>query len=281
MLNNVHEVHNYSRQARSLGKKIGLVPTMGYLHEGHLSLVREIKKHCDLVVVSIFVNPTQFGPNEDLDAYPRDIDRDIKLLEKEGVNAVFYPEPKEIYPDNYSTFVSVEELSSRYEGTSRPTHFRGVTTIVSILFNAVSPNIAVFGQKDAQQAAVIKKMVSDLKFDIEILIAPIIREESGLAMSSRNIYLTDDEKENATILYRSLRHAEYLVQKGERNASVVLSEMREMIDSAGSSVLDYIALVEAGLFKPVDTLEEGNEYYILIACRFGKARLIDNIRIKL
>jgi len=281
MLNSVHEVHNYSRQARAVGKKIGLVPTMGYLHEGHLSLVREIKKYCDLVVVSIFVNPTQFSPNEDLDAYPRDLDRDIALLENEGVNAVFYPQPEEIYPANFSTYVDVMGLNSKFEGSSRPTHFRGVTTIVSILFNAVSPNVSVFGQKDAQQAAVIQKMVKDLKFDIDIVIAPIVREESGLAMSSRNIYLTEDEKEDATILFRSLRHAKFLIEKGERNASLIIKHVSEMINSVSSSNLDYVAIVEAETFIEVDELLPGSEYYILEACRFGKARLIDNILVKL
>lgn len=281
MLNSVHEVHNYSRQARSLGKKIGLVPTMGYLHEGHLSLVREIKKHCDLVVVSIFVNPTQFSPNEDLDSYPRDLDRDIKLLEKEGVNAVFYPQPEEIYPANFSTYVDVEELNKRFEGTTRPTHFRGVTTVVSILFNAVSPNVAVFGQKDAQQAAVIKKMVKDLKFDIDIIVAPIIREENGLAMSSRNIYLTEEERDDATILFRALRHAKFLVDQGERSAAEIKKHMKEMINAINSSELDYVAVVESELFLEVDELEEGSDYFILVACRFGKARLIDNFLISL
>jgi len=281
MLNSVHEVHNYSRQARAVGKKIGLVPTMGYLHEGHLSLVREIKKYCDLVVVSIFVNPTQFSPNEDLDAYPRDLDRDIALLENEGVNAVFYPQPEEIYPANFSTYVDVMGLNSKFEGSSRPTHFRGVTTIVSILFNAVSPNVSVFGQKDAQQAAVIQKMVKDLKFDIDIVIAPIVREESGLAMSSRNIYLTEDEKEDATILFRSLRHAKFLIEKGERDCGVIIKHVSEMINSVKSSNLDYVAIVEAETFIEVDELLPGSEYYILEACRFGKARLIDNILVKL
>ena len=205
-------MQSVSRQISCSGKKIGLVPTMGYLHQGHLSLIKKSKELCDITVVSIFVNPTQFAPTEDYEKYPRDIERDNKLLKEYNIDYVFVPSQEEIYSSGYQSYVYVNEISKKFEGEFRPTHFRGVTTIVSILFNCVKPDLAFFGQKDAQQAAVIKQMVSDLKYDIEIIVCPIVRETDGLAMSSRNVYLSPEERTKALTLHKSLLYAKKLIE---------------------------------------------------------------------
>jgi len=254
---------------------------MGYLHEGHLSLVRESKKKCDVTIVSIFVNPTQFAPSEDFKSYPRDLINDKELLESEKVDYLFLPEVDEIYPSNFQTFVNVEHITQKLEGEFRPTHFRGVTTVVMILLNSVQPNFAFFGQKDAQQAAVIKQMVKDLKVDVEIVVCPIIREKGGLALSSRNVYLSPEERKDSLVLYRSLELAKKIFSSGERRVNVILSEMNDLIREVKSTKLDYIRIVESDSFEITDELVEGNEYYILIACKIGKTRLIDNIKIKI
>jgi pantoate--beta-alanine ligase len=254
---------------------------MGYLHEGHLSLVRESKKKCDVTIVSIFVNPTQFAPSEDFENYPRDLEKDKRLLEDAKVDYLFLPDVNEIYPGNFQTFINVEHITQKLEGEFRPSHFRGVTTVVMILLNSVQPNFAFFGQKDAQQAAVIKQMVKDLKVDVEIVVCPIIRENDGLALSSRNVYLSPEEKKDSLVLYRSLELAIKIIFSGERRVNVILLEMNELIREVKSAKLDYIHTVEASSFKIVDELIEGNEYYILIACKIGKTRLIDNIKIKI
>ena len=253
---------------------------MGYLHEGHLSLIRKSKKTADITVVSVFVNPTQFAPNEDLNKYPHDLKRDKKLLEKEKVDFLFYPGIKEIYPENYNTYVEVSGITGNLEGWFRPTHFKGVTTIVSMLFNAVNPDHAFFGQKDVQQAAVIKQMTADLKFDIKIHVCPIVRETGGLALSSRNIFLSPSERKDAFVLNRSLKFASKLIKGGEANTKIIVKGMMKMVNSVGSSRLDYISIVEAESFKEIRKLEKGNKYYILIACRIGDTRLIDNLLIK-
>lgn len=273
-------MHAFSNERKREGKKIGLVPTMGYLHEGHLSLVDKAKELSDVVVVSIFVNPTQFAPNEDFTKYPRDEQKDKELLKDKGVDAVFMPAATEIYPPGYQSYVEVTEITKKQEGEFRPTHFKGVTTVVAILFNSVKPEVAIFGQKDAQQAAVIKRMVDDLKFDIQIVIAPIIREEDGLAKSSRNVYLSEKERKDALVLSSSLRYADQMIAAGERNAGVIISEMEKQIKAVDSSVLDYIRIAEAGSFNEVEMLQPGKEYYLLIACRIGKTRLIDNLLVK-
>lgn len=270
-------MHNFSLQMKKEGKTIGFVPTMGYLHEGHLSLVRKAREVSDVVVVSIFVNPTQFAPNEDFSKYPRDEEKDKLLLSKEGVDAVFIPSAREIYPDGFQTYVEVTKVTSGLEGESRPTHFKGVTTIVTILFNCVMPDAAVFGQKDAQQAAVIKRMVNDLKMNINIIVAPIVRESDGLAMSSRNIYLSAKERKDALVLSSSLRFASEMVAAGEREPEKIIQEMKKKIDAVDSSTLDYIKIVDSGSFEEADILAFGGEYFILIACRIGKTRLIDNV----
>jgi pantoate--beta-alanine ligase len=253
---------------------------MGFLHEGHLSLIRDSKKTSDVTIVSIFVNPTQFGPSEDFKSYPRDVQRDNKLLEDEGVDFLFLPLTEEIYPKNFQTYVNVEYVTKKLEGEFRPTHFRGVATVVMILFNCIQPDYAFFGQKDAQQLAVIKQMVNDLKIDVKIVGCPIVREADGLAMSSRNVYLSPSERKEALVLHRSLELAKQIVYEGERRVSIILSDMAELFCKIPSANLDYIKIVEADTFEIIDELEKGKEYFVLIACKIGKTRLIDNAKIE-
>ncbi|MBI9070020.1 MAG: pantoate--beta-alanine ligase [Melioribacteraceae bacterium] len=279
IVSRIKEMQRLSKSFKIIGKKVGFVPTMGYLHDGHLSLVRKAKAACDIVVVSIFVNPTQFSPNEDLEKYPRDFERDSALLKNEGVDIIFYPSVNEMYADGAQTFVDVANITQKFEGESRPTHFRGVSTVVTILFNAVQPDVAVFGQKDAQQAAVIKRMAKDLHFDIDIIVAPIVREADGLAMSSRNIYLSGQERKDALTLSKSLAVAETLINKGETEAEKIISKMKNLFAVIESSRLEYIKVVESCSFEEVKTLENGKEYFFLIACKVGKTRLIDNLLI--
>ncbi len=257
--------------------RIGFVPTMGYLHEGHLSLVRIARKYSDYVVCSIFVNPIQFGPNEDFSRYPRDIKRDEALLKKEKVDLLFYPSVKEMYAGDHKTYVEVTELSSILCGKSRPGHFKGVATVVLKLFNIVQPDIAVFGEKDFQQATIIKKMVADLNLDVKIVVAPIVREKDGLAMSSRNTYLSSEERSNATILYQALIWAKNSFNKENiRSPEYLINQMKQMIETKGGLV-DYIAVVDRKNLTPVRYLEKGNR--ILLAAFFGKTRLIDNMEL--
>ncbi len=269
-------MQSVSRQISCSGKKIGLVPTMGYLHQGHLSLIKKSKELCDITVVSIFVNPTQFAPTEDYEKYPRDIERDNKLLKEYYVDYVFVPSQEEIYSLGYQSYVYVNEISKKFEGEFRPTHFRGVTTIVSILFNCVKPDLAFFGQKDAQQAAVIKQMVSDLKYDIEIIVCPIVRETDGLAMSSRNVYLSPEERTKALTLHKSLLYAKKLIVGKEMDSQKVIGNIKVIISEEKSIKLDYVGIVNANGFREADLIEGGNEYYILVAARVGNTRLIDN-----
>lgn len=254
---------------------------MGYLHEGHLSLIRESKKTCDKTIISIFVNPTQFGPSEDFNSYPRDVERDNKLLEDEEVDYLFLPSTEEIYPKNFQTYVNVEYITKKLEGEFRPTHFRGVSTIVLILFNCVQPDYAFFGQKDAQQLTVIKQMVKDLKLDLKIIGCPIVRESDGLAMSSRNVYLSSSERNDALVLYRSLELAKKIISSGEKRVNIILSDMSDLFSKVTSANIDYIKIVEADTFEIVDELEKGKEYFVLVACKIGMTRLIDNIRMSI
>lgn len=263
------------RSARLLlDGKLGLVPTMGYLHKGHISLVRRAKAECDHVAVSIFVNPTQFGPNEDLSKYPRDLDRDLHLLDDAGVDLVWTPTPEVMYPSGFQTWVEVEEMTRPLEGAQRPGHFRGVTTVVTKLFNAVQPTKAYFGQKDAQQAAVIRQMTKDLNFPIEIVVCPIVREPDGLAMSSRNVYLDADQRQAATVLYRSLSAAKAAYEKGERDAEKLRQIMKATIASEPLAQLQYVSCAD------YDTLQELEKItgrtLLSMAVFFGKTRLIDN-----
>ena len=254
---------------------------MGALHSGHLSLVDRSKKQCDVTVVSIFVNPTQFSPTEDLDKYRRDLETDKKLLTNAGVDYVFIPKEKQIYPHNFQTYVNVEEITKILEGKFRPTHFRGVTTIVNILFNCVRPDFAFFGQKDAQQVTIVKQMVSDLKMGINIVVCPIVREADGLAMSSRNAYLSSKERVKALTLHSALFYGRKLIEGKEMNSQIVLDNMKAIISKEKSIELDYVAIVNAYDFRKVDLIEGGNDYYILIAAKIGTTRLIDNELVKL
>lgn len=255
---------------------IGFVPTMGALHEGHLSLIHEARALCDIVVVSVFVNPAQFGPAEDFNSYPRDLTRDAALLAEYNVDYVFAPPVEEVYPKGFSTYINVEGLSDKLEGASRPGHFRGVTTVVGILLNIVRPDFAFFGQKDAQQAIVIKHMVRDLAFNTEIVVAPTVRENTGLAMSSRNNYLSDDERRAAAILSRALSQANVAFDEGERSATRLIEIVRTTIEKQPSVRLDYVSVNDA---ESLDTLERLDEQPALIslAAFVGKTRLIDNV----
>ncbi len=275
----VSQMHKISSSLKRAGKKIGFVPTMGFLHQGHLSLIRKSKEFCDVTVVSVFVNPSQFAPNEDFAAYPRDFERDKELLISEGVDFVFIPSEREIYPHSFQTYVTVEEITSKLEGEFRPTHFRGVTTVVTILFNCVKPDYAFFGQKDAQQAEVIKQMVSDLKFDIKVIVCPIVREPDGLALSSRNIYFSPEERKSALVLYKALKYAEKMIEGLERDSRTVIDIMKCIISEEKNVKIDYIKIVNAEGFREDEFIEQGNIYYILIAARIGKTRLIDNSKI--
>ena len=258
------------------GKTIGFVPTMGYLHSGHMSLVQKSKAENSVTVVSIFVNPTQFGPNEDLSKYPRDFKKDESLLLAACVDFIFYPDNSEIYPDGFETFVVQEKISTRLEGEFRPTHFRGVTTIVSILFNAVKPRRAYFGQKDAQQCAVLNRMVKDLAIDLEMVICPIVREPDGLAMSSRNVYLSETERQDALVLSRSLKLASDFISEGETSVSKIKENSISLYSTVESASLDYFEIVEFDSFQFAEKLEKDKKYFILVACKIGKTRLIDN-----
>lgn len=258
------------------GKSIGFVPTMGYLHEGHLSLVKASRSENDVTVVSIFVNPTQFAPNEDLSKYPRDFIRDEGLLVSVGTDYIFYPNAEEIYPNGFQTYVVQEQIASLLEGAVRPVHFRGVTTIVSILFNIVKPNRAYFGQKDAQQCAVLKRMVTDLCFDLEMKICPIVREPDGLAMSSRNIYLSPQERVDALVLSRALGFAEAMIENGERDCVKIKLDSLLIFAGVSNASPDYFEIVDFDSFEVVTRLESGKSYFLLTACKIGKTRLIDN-----
>lgn len=269
------DLHTWSVGQKQAGMKIGLVPTMGYLHEGHLSLIREARRHCDKVIVSIFVNPTQFAPNEDYDAYPHKEAEDIALCEAEGAAAVFLPTPEEMYPTGASTWVEEVTLAKGYCGAQRPIHFRGVCTVVAKLFNIAAPDVAVFGQKDFQQVAVIRRMVRDLNFPVRIIRAPIIRDEDGLAKSSRNTYLSPDARKSALCLSRALAAAGEAVANGERNATVIESAIRETTTAEGW-LPDYVNVVDPETLMPLETICPGASA-ILLACRKNGLRLIDNI----
>lgn len=267
-----------ARESRRKDQVLGLVPTMGALHEGHLSLIREAQKRCSPVVVSIFVNPKQFGPSEDFQKYPRTFESDRAALEKFGVDYLFMPTPEEMYPKDFRTAVVVEGWSDRLEGKSRPGHFRGVTTIVLKLFEIAEPRFAFFGRKDAQQAHIIRQMARDLNLDAEVVICPIVREADGLALSSRNAYLQDGNHEAAAVLHRSLEAAGKEIRDGERNPSVILCALRRVIDAEPRATLDYAEMVDADTFEPVMSLSRPS--YVLIAARVGGTRLIDNALIE-
>lgn len=277
LVQDISEMKELAMKARFSNRTVGFVPTMGYLHEGHLSLVRIAREKCELLVVSIFVNPTQFVGGEDYDSYPRDMDLDMRLLDKESVDIVFLPRVEEMYPEDYSTFVEVEGLTAVLCGVARPGHFRGVTTVMAKLLNTVKPHFAVFGEKDCQQSVVIKRMVRDLNIDTDIVMGPTVREEDGLAMSSRNLYLNEKERNDASILYEALLEGRRMVASGAANASVVKSAVTKMIEEKDTARLDYVSVVHPEKLIELQRIED--EAVIAVAARFGKARLIDNIRV--
>lgn len=262
------------RAARTEGKRVGFVPTMGALHEGHLTLVRAARARCDLVVVSIFVNPAQFGPTEDLAKYPRTFERDCELLARENVDLVFAPSVEEMYPPGALTWVTVEELSDKLDGRSRPGHFRGVTTVVSKLFHIIEPDVAFFGQKDAAQVAIIRRMVRDLNIPVEIVTCPIVREADGLAMSSRNTYLNPEERKQALVLQRSLMRVKKLAEEGERNAAKLVALGLDELGSEPSVRLDYFEIVDPACLDPVEDISKGA--VVAVAAYVGATRIIDN-----
>lgn len=259
---------------RKSGETVALVPTMGFLHEGHLSLMRQAGKLADHVIISIFVNPTQFGPGEDLDAYPRDLDRDVELAASVGVEAVFFPEPSEMYPEGFHTYVNVEELTTGLCGASRPTHFRGVTTVVLKLFNIVQPDYAVFGEKDYQQLKVLERMVRDLNVPVTIVPGALVREADGLAMSSRNKYLSSEQRANALVLSETLTHLQELVRRGQTDVAALKDAAAERISATPGAELDYVEIVDGEELTPLGTVDRPAR--LALAVRFGTTRLIDN-----
>lgn len=279
IIHSVEALRQAVKAEKKAGKSVGFVPTMGFLHDGHMSLVKAAKKDNEFVVASIFVNPTQFGENEDLDAYPKDLEGDQNKLEHEGVDILFYPTAEEMYPQGYSTYVTVEgTMTGVLCGSSRPGHFRGVATIVTKLFNMVAPDRAYFGQKDAQQVSVIERMVKDLNMDLEIIPCPIHREADGLAMSSRNTYLSEKERKDALILSQSLFEAKETILSGEKTASKIIQGIIDKISTVDYAIIDYVEIVDALTLNKIDKLK--GDILIAIAVKVGKPRLIDNLRLE-
>jgi len=275
LIRTISELRQALRPYRQRGSRIGFVPTMGALHEGHLSLIRRARQECDVVVVSIYVNPTQFGPAEDFDRYPRQLEKDLQACEQEGVDFVFAPSDREMYGDGTLTTVHVARLTDRLCGPFRPGHFDGVCTVVAKLFNIVQPDAAYFGQKDAQQAVVIRRMTADLNFPVEIVVCPTVRESDGLAASSRNAYLTEQQRRQATCIYRALKAAEDEILAGQREPAVLIDKIRQVILDAGPCEIDYIEIVDPETLEPVRKVS--GRVLIATAVRIGNTRLIDNI----
>lgn len=275
IINRRQRMASIARKLRRENKTVGLVPTMGALHEGHLALVKEAQRMSDVVVVSIFVNPAQFAAGDDFEKYPRDLTGDAALLAEHEVDFVFAPERGEIYGDGFSTYVDVEGIAASLEGAARPGHFRGVATVVTILLNTVRPDLAFFGQKDAQQIAVVKRLTRDLGFETEIVTVPTVREESGLAMSSRNAYLTPEHREKASVIFTALREAETAFKDGERNASELAAIVRNRLSSEPAAEIDYVAVVSSDSLEPIEKIDDA-ETMIVTAIRFAGVRLIDN-----
>lgn len=272
------EMQEISDRLRREGRRIAVVPTMGYLHRGHTSLIERARTLADVIVTTIFVNPTQFAPDEDFEQYPRDFTHDQKLAAEAGADIIFAPEAREMYPAGFSTNVEVERVSKILEGEFRPTHFRGVTTVVTKLFHIVKPHVALFGQKDAQQAFIIQKMARDLNIDASIVVAPIVREPDGLALSSRNVYLSENERKYALVLFKALQHASERIRAGERKCPELRSEMEHLIWTGKPRQIDYIAFINPANFEEIETINPP-EVLIALAARFGSTRLIDNIQV--
>lgn len=276
-IDRIAEMQAAAKALRDAGKRVAFVPTMGALHAGHLSLIELAKANADAVVMSVFVNPAQFAAHEDLSKYPRPFERDVELAAGAGVDILFHPAAEEMYPQGFQSYVNLEQVSMHFEGAVRPLHFRGVATVVAKLFNIVKPHAAVFGQKDAQQLTLIRQMIKDLAFDVEIIAAPIVREPDGLAMSSRNIYLTPEARAEATVLSQSLGLGKKLIAKSEPSPQVIVSEVRAMIRTQPLAQPDYVAIVSADTFIAAEELRKGETYFLLLAVRFGTTRLIDNL----
>ncbi len=272
----VSEMKQIVKNFKKEGKTIGFVPTMGYLHQGHLSLLDAANKENDIVVLSIFVNPTQFAPNEDLDKYPRDFERDSKLAKEHGTDVIFFPTPEIMYPNGYNSYVISEKLDKNLCGAKRPGHFKGVMTVVLKLFNIVSPDNTYFGQKDIQQARIIEQMIEDFNLDVKLNIMPIIREKDGLAMSSRNVYLSAEERVQATVLFESLQYAKKLFEQGEKTSETIKEEVIKIINKASLAKIDYVELVDYKQLTPLYGVIKGKAV-LGLAVYFGKTRLIDNL----
>lgn len=280
IIKSIDDLRKAIRSARSAGRTIGVVPTMGYLHEGHLSLMRRARKENDLVVATVFVNPTQFGPNEDFEAYPRNARRDIDLMQAENVDIAFMPEAVDLYPDGYATYVDVQgSMTQTLCGASRPEHFKGVTTIVAKLFHLTAPHRAYFGQKDAQQIAVIRRMTRDLDFDLEIVACPTVREPDGLAMSSRNSYLSESQRANAVVISQALFEARDMIAAGQTRADKVIDHIRMRIEAVEQADIDYVAAVDFYTLNDLDILN--GSVLLAVAVKFGSTRLIDNLAVDL
>lgn len=276
IINDISQMQCISREAQKNGKKVACVPTMGYLHEGHASLIDRARENADLVIVTLFVNPTQFAPNEDFESYPRDVEHDTRVAESHGANYIFAPDVKKMYPIGYQSYVSVERVTQKFEGEKRPSHFRGVATVVAKLFNATLPQVAVFGRKDYQQTLVIKQMVRDLNFPIEIIIAPTIRESDGLAMSSRNKYLSQGDRAKSSILFLAIEDARHAIESGELSRVAINSIMLRTLRSVPEIKIDYIAAADAETLDEPEIFLPGESIVLLLACYLGKTRLIDN-----
>jgi pantoate--beta-alanine ligase len=279
IINRRQRMSSIARKLRRENKTVGFVPTMGSLHAGHLTLVKEARQMSDIVIVSIFVNPAQFNDKGDLERYPRDLTADAAMLSEYDIDYIFAPEPHEIYPPGFSTNVYVEDLSESLEGASRPGHFRGVATVVTILFNTVRPDLAFFGRKDAQQLAIIRRLTRDLGFETEIVSIPTVREASGLAMSSRNELLSPEDRSKAAVIYQGLESAHVAFSKGERNAAKLAQIVQALLDSEPAAATDYVAVVDAESLEPIETVRD-NAALIAVAARFGKVRLIDNVMLE-
>ncbi|MCK5740637.1 MAG: pantoate--beta-alanine ligase [Chlorobi bacterium] len=281
IIRSISEMQAISTEHKSQGQTVALVPTMGYLHEGHSSLMLHAKEKADIVIVSLFVNPTQFAQGEDFDSYPQDFERDKVVTEEIGVDYLFMPIASEMYPEGYSSSVVISGISKKFEGSTRPTHFNGVATVVAKLFNSCLPDIAIFGQKDYQQTLVIKRFTKDLNFPVEVIIVPTKREKDGLAMSSRNVYLSEQERREATILYKSLAKASEAVQKGERNRKIINDVMLKSLKSIANINPDYACAADADTFDEPEEFASGQRIVLIIAVYLGKTRLIDNALITL
>ena len=279
IISDIKEIQMLLEQLRIKKKIISFVPTMGALHKGHLSLIEIAKKKSDVIIASIFINPTQFSQSEDFSKYPRQLNKDIKLLQKK-CDVLFIPSIEKIYPKNFATYVEVENMSSILEGKIRPTHFKGVATVVIKLFNIINPHIAIFGQKDAQQVAIIKKIVNDLNFNVEIIVGKTIREKDGLAISSRNVYLTTEERKNATILFKSLQYAKHLIKLGETNSQKIIFKMKSLIQKNSKSHIQYIAITDLENLSEKEFIKKNEKILISLAIKFTSARLIDNVIVK-